>query len=335
MKRNLLQYLIIASLYVYFPLHAKKRIKKIAKNPQPTIAAVTEQKKPENDPALLFMQPIELDEKGINFFISRVYNHPFYASDFLPNNFTHLIQFLEKGTETGQKRAYTQSIFHLFSNKLKSTHYINAYAFNDLLSMMPPIIQHNFIPLHTNTRSLEHDINNMLYNKFLTQYPSFKKNPNDFLQQLSHDIVQSFETSSTKDTESIEIEELRKTVLVFLETCLGKLIWCPEDKEQTWHSVKTIAQQLTTFSEQKIVPNQDDLNALFRTLLERYCYFIDIAGHQFSESFYDYIKQDIYTNPTNFLTLSEEDGVTSKSQRLLLALDEGKVSAMHAQQKNK
>jgi hypothetical protein len=270
-----------------------------------------------------FAQPVTLTPAGIKKFLNQTYNHHDYALDFLPNNFSHLLQFLRKGKESHQKRAYAQSVFRLFANKLKSTNYVNAYAFSAVLQELPPLLSNHFIvtPPTKNTAMMQTQVNEMLYSRFLSQFQSFKNDPVQFLDTLSQDIVSTLEQQEiSQPTDPTSIEELRKTTLMFLEVALSKLIWNPKESDDTWRSIKNLARDLSGLFEHHIIVDQDDLNDLFRTLIERYCLFIDIASNDLPLEFFSMVKQDISTQSLALLDLEEEEDVESKSERLMRAL---------------
>ena len=81
-------------------------------------------------------------------------------------------------------------------------------------------------------------------------------------------------------------------------------------------SVKVIAKNLTTLKEHNII-NQDDLDDLFKSLLERFCHFLDLAGSDLSVEVIQKIKEDIASGNLMFLELEEqEDFMETKSERL-------------------
>lgn len=278
-----------------------------------------------------FAQPVTLTPDGIKKFLRHTYNHYEYGLDFLPNNFSHLLQFLRKGKESHQKRAYVQSVFRLFSNKLKSSQYVNAYAFSNVIEELPKLIGDYFLTIKTkkDLEAIQAQINEILYSRFLSQFKSFKSNPDDFLKILSADIATTVDQQEVHQTnDPVSIEELRKTMLAFLEVGLGKLIWNPEDQDDTWLSIKHIANDLSALYEHSIIIDQDDLNDLYRTLIERYCFFIEITGEDLPIEFFDRVKKDINNQSLLFLDLEEEEDVESKSDRLLGVLTRAHQKAL-------
>jgi 6-pyruvoyl-tetrahydropterin synthase len=172
----------------------------------------------------------------------------------------------------------------------------------------------------------------LLYNSFLDRFSHFKRNPNLFLNDLSQEIVKTL----SKEPEHVEttVDELRKTTLVFLETALSKLIWCPDDSVETWNSVKKISEQLAKLVDHKILGDSEDLNDLYVTLLERYCFFIDLASNHLPVSFYEEIKKDISAKKPALLSLAEQDEmIETKETRLRRTLAQGEQYARQVRQK--
>lgn len=136
------------------------------------------------------------------------------------------------------------------------------------------------------------------------------------------DIVEQKNTIETTN------QELRKTLLVFLEMNISKLVWSPEDGKDTWESVKTIAHNITRLIEHNVIDDPDDLNDLFITLIERYCFFLDITSADLSLDFYQTVKKDISSQSLLLLELEEqEDYITSKSEILLHSLTKAEAGA--------
>jgi hypothetical protein len=253
---------------------------------------------------------------GFTNFLKNSFNRPEYAQAFLPNNFLHIEQLLHHGFDSKQSRAYTQSVFRLFANSLKGSPYVNAQAFNIFLDQMPRLIEQHFLIQRSNIQVMQEKINNVLYARFLEKFADFKNDPHIFFTDLSLEIIDSL--SASHDIGDISLEELRKTMLVFLEISLNKLIWSPEDSLDTWKTVKSLGEKLAHLMNINAIADTDDLNDLFVTLIERYCFFIDIAGDNLPASFYRDIKADLTTCSLPLLTLGEQEPLLEpKAKRLL------------------
>ena len=327
---------LIASLLV-LSLHAKDEKQAIRRNPKKEATPVVPLSTETNILAS-FAQPVTLTPAGIKKFLRHTYNHQDYGLEFLPNNFSHFLQFLRKGKESHQKRAYVQSVFRLFSNKLKSSSYVNAYALSTVLDELPTLLGDYFVKEETkkNTTALQVHVNEMLYSRFLSQFKSFKDNPVEFLDALSRDIVVTIDQHEVNQpTDPMTPEELRKVTLMFLEVGLNRLIWNPADVDATWRSVKHIAQDLGALYDHNIIVDQEDLNDLFRTLLERYCLFIDLVGSDLPLEFFERVKKDIETESLVLLDLEEEEDIESKSERLLRSITHAQQKAIYKKKKAK
>ncbi len=265
--------------------------------------------------------PITMTTAGIHDYIRLVYNNPQYTQEILPNDFSHLIQFLKHGIATKQSRAYLQSTLRLFTNKLKACPYVNACAFNELLEQLPALLQPHFLTTRTYAIDrLQKRINTVLYSQFLEKFDRFKADPNLFFSDLSHIILDELDAANAELT-FISPKEMHKAVLTFLEIGLSKLMWSPYDKQATWHTVVSISEHLTQLLENSILANTDDLNDVFVSLTERYCYFLDIAANDLPISFYREVSQQVVSTTLPLLLLEEqEDFIESKAQRLLRSL---------------
>jgi len=224
------------------------------------------------------------------------FNMPAYALDFLPNNFSHMLEFLYQGNKTGKDKLYVKSVLRLFSNKIKSGPYINAYTFSSMLEQLPALLEQHFV-IKTDKAldSLKDIIYAIQYQSFKEQFPEFKANPESFLSDLS--------------TQIEDAAELRKIMAVFLEVSLSKLIWSPTDQIETWHNTKAIADQLAILYKRTIIADLEDLNSLCITLLERYCFFLDIAGSQIDAATFEKIRDDISRCRTPLLDLEEQESL--------------------------
>lgn len=253
---------------------------------------------------------------------------PQYRKEILPNDFSHLSQLITFGTSTNQPPAYLRSIIKLFSNMLKSSHYVNASAFSDMLTTFPHDLAPYFaLPasrMYMSNSALydatfvdrfKATVQTMLYSKFSTEYDSFRQDPDLFLKKISGGIV-------TIAQEEFVQEQLRQNIIRFCEIGLSKLVWDPAAHEQTWAITKKIAEQLVTLLAHNILDDANDLDDLHWTLLNRYCYFIELTATDMPESFYQTIKDDLRSNDIVLFALKEQDYIVepklSYMQRTLI-----------------
>jgi hypothetical protein len=266
--------------------------------------------------------PITMTSTGINDFLSNVYNNPYYAQTILPHSFLHLTQLLEQQLS----RSYVQSTLRIFANKMKGCPYISANAFTLLLEKLPDLLKPYFTTSNTYTIDrLKKRINNILYAQFLEKFTNFKQDPDYFFKDLSQIIVHEIEVDNAHQ-DIISSEEMRKTMLIFLEVGIGKLMWNPKNTKDAWNTVKSLSDHMIRLLESSILADADDLNDLFISLIERYCYFIDLSATDLPLDFYDTVSQEIFSLSLPLLELEEqEEYIEPKKQRLLRALTQAQA----------
>jgi len=267
--------------------------------------------------------PIIFSSSGIKDFIKNVYDKHEYTQEILPNEFSHLLQLLEHGIKTGKKRTYSKSVLRLFMSAEKRVPYISAYAYDDMLKKLPSLLLPNVNSFVKPEKELSRTVYDLLYSSISSNFNYFKTRPQEFLTNLSQDVIRQLSEHYIPDS---SIEELRAMMLRFLEAGLSKLVWHPGDGIETWESVKNIADHLAELANKDIINDLEDLNDLFVSLLERYIFFLDISNDDLPLSFYKEIKEDISNNSTVLLELEEqEEFITPKVYRLLRAVNVGQA----------
>jgi hypothetical protein len=260
--------------------------------------------------------------------------NPKYTKEILPNDFSYFSQLITFGTTNNQPPMYLRSVVKSFSSMLKRSQYTNASAFSHLLEDLPS----NFLPyfnLPTSrtyiTNSALYDatfvdrfkatVDTMLYSKFSTEYESFRQDPNAFLRGISTTIV-------TVAQEELEQEQLRQSIIRFFEIALSKLVWDPAAHEQTWFTTKRISEQLAKLLAYNILDDTNDLEDLYQTLLNRYCYFIELTATDMPDSFFESIRSDLTTNDiVLFAVADQDDFLESKRSYMQRTLIEAETTA--------
>lgn len=270
--------------------------------------------------------PIAFTNNGIQTFLKQVYNHPRYSQEVLAHDFSHMIQFLHYGKKIGQKRAYARSVIRLFTNKLKSTPFVNAYAFLYMLQELPSLLNDYFIIFKlADLDPAKCAVNDLLYSNFINQFESFKEDPKLFFNTLSQQIIESLNTRYQL-AEDVSADELRKSVNLLIEIGLSKLVWAPQDNIETWELCKRIGSQLSVLVDTNIIADFDELNDLYISLIERYCYFLDIANEDFNVIFFEKIKHSVVSESLPMLEMEEQEaGIETKMERLMRSLVEGEA----------
>ncbi len=109
--------------------------------------------------------PINFTTTGLQCYLKHVYNHPKYAQDILPNDFSHIIQFLQYGKDSQQNEEYVISVLRLFHQKFFSLEYVNAVQLAKLIENFPTLLaQHRTPKVEVMvTRLIENGINRIIW----------------------------------------------------------------------------------------------------------------------------------------------------------------------------
>lgn len=247
-----------------------------------------------------------------------------YYQDILPNNFSYLTQLLEYGVTTKQPREYAHSVLGLFSKLLKGSEYVNSYIFVTLLEKFPTLLSPYFTQYKLESAGtsmltndldmlerLEKAVTAIVYSKFTKDFSTCKNNPELFLDDLAHKII-------AVTSQEISTEQLRHSVIRFLEVGLSKLIWNPHDTVKTWESIKSISQQLITLMERNIIDDIADIDELSWTLVHRYRFFLELHNTVMPISFYVKAKEDIVAHKLALLEIPEQEPFLTKKSDCLL-----------------
>lgn len=284
----------------------------------------------QNDPTYLFCAPIHFTRNGIQYYLQTVFNDPSYVQNFLPYSMSHFTQFLEHAHSTKQTKAFMEYSLRLFCNKIKAAPYISALAFSDMLEKIPNLLKGYAITTYEEIdfSCIKNSIKNTLYDMFLNRFALFKQEPEKFLDDLSHDLVKKVETIYALE-ERIAQERLVQMLLRFLDITTLKLMWTPHDQIYVWDSVKKIANQFADLLNQGII-NRDELDDLYRSLIERFCYFLDLSGSELSTDVIQKMKEDVAASDILLFSLEEqEDLIETRAERMMNALiqTEAKIEA--------
>lgn len=283
----------------------------------------------DNYPEILihfFRQP-KYTKSSYKCFLRHTYNHPHYAQKFLAVNFSHVNSFLSYSNKTNLPRSYIDAVISLFHQKFKSTYYVNAYAFLDFLNEFPNQIS-KFLNEKTEKEEKIKNIKNSIYNFLLKDFEKLKENPEKSLNEISEKIYNiTLAKPDNKDVD-ISISKLQNTIMLFLETVITKLIWNPKDQNEIWESIKKISHQLEELLIQNIIPDIESLDGLYWTLINRFCYFLEISGTEIALNCYKIINNELTTQRSSLWTIPErEPFIRSKLNHLRQHLLNAEVKA--------
>jgi hypothetical protein len=280
-------------------------------------------------------KPLDFSQpRNIHYFLRNIFSNKRYAQEYLPYNISsHLVQFLEHGGKAAKQKAlYMESTLRLFYNELKRTIFTCNKSFSEMLDTVPAIIktacgrsENSFFS------TIENNMMGIFVPTFLSQFSFFKSNPEEFLKKLSHDITSMIENSFNVQ-DHVAQEQLKQMFVRFLEMGLMKIVWNQADQPQAWESVKKISIQLADVMEMGLI-TPDELDDLYKSLLESYCRFLDLSGSDLSKSLIATIKNEVRSCDLLLFELEEqEEFIETKRERMLdvLVETEAKVEArMH------
>lgn len=234
--------------------------------------------------------PIIFSKGGLTKFLQNVFNRPEYAQDLLPHDMSHFVQCLDYVQNRYQKRMHGRHVMRIFTHKVRAVPYMNDQAFLAMLDEVFPIMRRYYDGAEQRiATSMKDSINKLLYDSFLSQFSQFKASPQSFFDALADDITVSLYDPQTILSD-IGLDEFRRSFTRFLEIGLSKVVWCAQDGIKTWQSVINIADRLAKMTEANMF-DSDDLYELHDSLLERYCYFVDIVTMDVQHSFFEELKR--------------------------------------------
>lgn len=277
-----------------------------------------------------FKNSVRPTHSSIKNFLTDTFNNTYY-SEFLALDFSHVLNFLSFARQTQEPNRYIRSILRLFSQKIKGTSYINAHAFLNFLDRLSVFL--NTLPTTSNQnniypkqKNIKPQIKNYLYNYFLSNFDKFKQNPEQELEKISADLSdvanQSLLNNSSANlsnnmSSDISTENLQSHIIRFLELSLNKLIWSPQDQELSWNNLKTISSRLEKLMLNNIIPDMETLNELYWSLIQRYCYFLELAGSELKRESIEKIFNDLQDKQLPLWSLEEQETYTTNKKTYL------------------
>ncbi len=275
---------------------------------------------------LNFTQP-----RTVHYFLQNVFSNKRYAQEYLPYNMgTHCIQFLEDGKKLQKSAAYMEASLRLFYNKMKECPFVCPFGLSEFLDKATLCIKHGTSAFNHEDfyNDIEKNAMDIFVPTFVSDFSFFKSNPEQFLKNLAHSV-----TLMVKNTfnvhDHVAQEHLKQMFVRTVELGLMKLIWTPNDQIGAWHSFKKLATQCVNLLEMDLI-SPDELDDLFKSLLESFCRFLDLAGSELSLTVIDTIKEDVLSNELLIFEFEEQEQMLeTKRERLLDVLmeTEAKIEA--------
>lgn len=237
-------------------------------------------------------------------------SNPTYRELRLPQDFSYLNVLLGHSSKTEQPRTQSVLTLQLFSKLIKGCTWIHPLALSQHLKEVTPIYKElvayskqgapaGFVSYDTLDR-LQLRINPLILGRFSAQYDQFKTNPTLFIDRLTNDIIATALDETQRDS-------LRQMVLRFLEPCLSKLVWSPDEADHIWPQVKMIADQLHELNQCGVINDLNDLDDLYWSIVHRLVYIVDAIAADLPEKFYANTIQDVLSNSCMLLSLEEQE----------------------------
>lgn len=260
----------------------------------------------------LFLPTVQFTADGVSTFFNQTFNREEYGTEFLPHSFSHMVQFLRYAYNTHQPLEFSEGVIRLFNQKLKSSVYVSAPAFERFLTQAPSIMEHQFAQ---KPYDLWHEFKSTLWSTFKKNFTFLQRHPDGFFEELSKHLERQVEKSV------ITPERARATFTRFCLSGLDKVIWCPQDQEETWYCFKKLGNLIQALHAKKIVPDELDMNDMYWSLVERYCFFLQLSGPQLSLKTCALIKEDLANQAVPWLLHKEQEAhIPTKTERLVTAL---------------
>lgn len=273
-----------------------------------------------------FLQPVDFTRTGFNSFFTTIFNSTLYAERFLPSCFVHLADFLDYGKKHQKPHSYYESVFTLFHHRLKESTWVNSYALLVMIDQIPEYID----PLTNQQQdALKAAIKADLETSLNERSFLLKDRPEQFYTEITQRIMEKIKKVENEGT----MRDVQKSLTLFLESAMGKLIWTPHEQEDIWKTIKLLAKKCELLYQMGCLASLDDVNRLLWSMLYRFGYFIECTGPQLTMEFYQKMRDDIAQDPPSFLMIEEpEEWLISKKKYLENVMTKAEIKLLAQQQ---
>lgn len=275
---------------------------------------------------LNFTQP-----RTIHDFLKNVFSNKRYAQDYLPYNMsTHCMQFLEDGKKLKKSAAYMEASLRLFYNKMKECRFFCPETVSEFVDKASKTIKYGAASSAQTDfyADIEKNMMDIFVPTFISDFSLFKSNPEQFLKNIAHNVTLMVKNSFNVH-DHVAQEQLKQMFVRIVEQALMKLLWTPNDQYEVWHSVKKISIQCADLLEMNLI-SPDELDDLYKSLLESFCRFLDLAGSELSLSVIEKIREDVVSDGMLLFEFEEQEQMLeTKRERILDVLmgTEAKIEA--------
>ena len=201
----------------------------------------------------------------------------------------------------------------MWTEKYKEVLFVSADTVITFLEELPTVVKKNSLVIDQKER--KNTIKACLYKSLLHKFSLLKSNPELFLDQLSDEIL--------------AIPAHSDHFVTFLESIINKLLWAEQDKDAIFEMFVHLDTLLYNLYSKDTIIDEDDFYRLGNSLLCRLKYYIEIAGNELNQNFYEQMYRSIESNMLHIFELEEiEEGIISRKDFLKQLLIQGQMCSI-------
>ncbi|HJM68869.1 MAG TPA: hypothetical protein QGF02_02900 [Candidatus Babeliales bacterium] len=251
-------------------------------------------------------QPLDFSQLGIDEFFHR-FNHKLYAQLVLPNGAlsVHVVGFCRQGVESEQGPDFYNSLFRIFTRRIKATQYMDGLDVEYFISKLPDLLSYLYENEQKNS-SAKSAVKDMLYDDLSNKFELLQEQPETFLENLSKKICSKFLQYDSTQKGDVTTHKLRIAVMKILDACLARLAWSQPYDREIWESYKQILQGILHLKLHHIITDSEDIKDLVDTATLRFCHFVNLTGSQLPVDFYQTVNEDLKSHVMGIDDFEEE-----------------------------
>ncbi len=273
-----------------------------------------------------FSRPLEFSRKSIVSFLKDTFNHSSYPQRWMALKFDHISQGLAIASKHDQPRRFAKKILNLFFLKMHDI-YVNPYAWHAFIEDLIA-----FCGSHTDVeaerKQFIQSCKNILATYLVDDFDRFQIRTDQVLEDFASDLHAYIASADERD---ISIREFQHCIHYFLTKGLSLLVWSPDDQEDAWHIMLSLASSLEECASRNLI-DADMLDNLNWTLLRKFGSFLALAATELSPSFFDAARISLQTEKRALFDADEREVyITPKGEYVANILIKAEtVSRLHA-----
>ncbi|OGB96858.1 hypothetical protein A3F06_00595 [candidate division TM6 bacterium RIFCSPHIGHO2_12_FULL_36_22] len=264
-------------------------------------------------------QPLDFSQLGIDEFFHR-FNHKLYAQLVLPHGAlsVHVIAFCRQGAESEQGPDFYNSLFRIFTRRIKATQYMDALDVEYFITKLPDLLSYLYEAEQKNS-SAKLAVKDILYDDLSNKFELLQEQPETFLENLSKKICAKFIQYDSAQKGDVTIHKLRITIMKILDACLSKLAWSQPYDRDIWDNFKLILQAILHLKLHHIITDSEDIKDLIDTATIRFCHFVNLTGGLLPVDFYHAVNEDLKSHIMGIDDFEEELDCISTMREIIQA----------------